>query len=150
MERKFGVVPVKIKKLSEFATIPYYAKDGDSGFDLRASETVTIAPGATVVVPTGLAMAIPVGLELQVRPRSGVALKGKLIVKNSPGTIDSGYRGDIGIILYNYDSEPAVIDRGTRIAQAVLCPVLHAGFEEVDDLDETDRGAGGYGHTGLY
>lgn len=139
---------VKILRRSEYAVIPYYAKDGDAGFDLHASESVSISPGGTVIVPTGLSMAIPEGFELQIRPRSGNALRSELLIKNSPGTIDSGYRGEIGVIVYNCGDMPAMVDRGTRIAQGVVCPVYHAAFEEVDSLDETDRGEGGYGHTG--
>lgn len=143
-----GSYPLRIKRLTETAVIPVYAKQVDSGFDLRASETVALLPGRTDIIPTGLAMAIPQGYELQIRPRSGAALRGTLMVKNSPGTIDSGYRGEIGVIMYNHGDSAVIVDRGSRIAQAVLCPVAHAEFIEVSELDETERGDGGYGHTG--
>ena len=130
--------------------LPAYATPGAAGMDLLAAVTgpVTIAPGARALIPTGLAVALPPGHELQVRPRSGLALRHGLLVANSPGTIDEDYRGEIGIILLNAGGEPFVVERGMRIAQAVLSPVLRALWQESDTLDETAR-TGGFGSTGL-
>ncbi|MEC0370017.1 dUTP diphosphatase [Paenibacillus chibensis] len=160
---------VKIKRLHPAAVIPQYAKPGDSGFDLVAVEDVIIAPGETVLVPTGLAFEIPEGCELQVRPRSGISLRTKLRVANSPGTVDAGFRGEVAVIVDNI-SKPhrkfflrhpqhwnisakregtCIIRAGDRIAQAVITPVVHATFEVADELTETERGAGGFGSTGV-
>lgn len=139
---------VKIKKLHPDAVIPEYQNFGDAGFDFHALHKVEIPGGTAVIVPTGLAMEIPLGHELQIRPRSGMSLKYPLIVANAPGTVDSGYRGEIGIILRNLGFETITIEKGTRIAQGVLTAYTKAGFSEVSALDETDRGAGGFGSTG--
>lgn len=132
--------------------LPSYETPGAAGADVRANFpdkiAVTLAPGARMLVPTGIAMAIPVGFEVQVRPRSGLALKHGLTLVNSPGTIDSDYRGALGIILLNTSDTPFEITHGMRIAQLVLAPVVQADFREVSTLDETDRGAGGFGSTG--
>jgi dUTP pyrophosphatase len=130
--------------------LPAYATDGSAGMDVRASvETdMTVAPGETVLVPTGFAMAVPPGHEAQVRPRSGLAIKHGIGVLNSPGTIDSDYRGEVRIILSNFGKEPFVIRRGERIAQMVIAPFVRAEWDEQDSLEETQRGAGGFGHTG--
>lgn len=134
--------------------LPSYETAGAAGADLRANfptdqrDGVILDPGARVLVPTGLKLAIPEGHEVQIRPRSGLALKNGIILPNSPGTIDSDYRGPLGVILLNLGDAPFHIAHGARIAQMVLAPVLRAGFELVDSLDETARGHGGFGSTG--
>jgi dUTP pyrophosphatase len=127
---------------------PAYATDGAAGMDVVAAEDVTLAPGARHAVATGYAMAIPAGYEVQVRPRSGLALKHGITCLNTPGTIDSDYRGEVKVILANLGSEPFEVKRGDRIAQLVPAPVQHATLDLVDDLDDTVRGAGGFGSTG--
>lgn len=143
-------VPVRVKRLphGEGLDLPVYATDGAAGMDVLASEDVTLAPGARHAVATGLAVAIPEGYEIQVRPRSGLALKHGISVPNTPGTIDSDYRGEVKVIMINHGDAPFAIARGDRIAQLVLAPVVRAGWEEVADLDDTARGAGGFGSTG--
>ncbi len=130
-----------------------YAKMGDSGFDLRAQNNPTggyeIAPGETRVIPVGIKVAVPQGLELQVRTRSGSPLKKGFFVANSPGTVDSGYRGVVGVICHNLSEEQVYIECGERIAQGVICPVYKANFVEVSELDETERGDGAYNSTGV-
>lgn len=128
--------------------LPHYATSGAAGMDVVSAEDVTLAPGARHAVATGLAVAIPPGYEIQVRPRSGLALKHGITVPNTPGTIDSDYRGELKVILINHGSEPFVIARGDRVAQLVLAPVTQARWIEVPELDATDRGAGGFGSTG--
>jgi dUTP pyrophosphatase len=128
--------------------LPAYATDGAAGMDVVAAENLTLAPGARHAVATGFAMAIPNGYEVQVRPRSGLALKHGITCLNTPGTIDSDYRGEVKVILANLGSEPFEIKRGDRIAQLVPAPVQRATLAEVDSLDETARGAGGFGSTG--
>lgn len=129
--------------------LPAYATSGAAGMDVVAAETLTLAPGARHAVATGFAMAIPHGFEVQVRPRSGLALKHGITCLNTPGTIDSDYRGEVKVILANLGSDPFPIARGDRIAQLVPAPVQRAVFAEVASLDETDRGAGGFGSTGI-
>lgn len=131
--------------------LPTRMSDGAAGMDIRAAvETpLTLEPGDTVAVPTGFAIAVPQGFEAQVRPRSGLALKKRIGLLNSPGTIDSDYRGEVRIILTNFGNEPFVIERGDRIAQMVVCPVVTVEWHETDNLDETVRGEGGFGHTGV-
>ncbi|WP_300574751.1 dUTP diphosphatase [Phenylobacterium sp.] len=132
--------------------LPSRATPGASGFDLHAAvETeagIEVAPGERVLVPTGLAIAVPEGHEAQVRPRSGLALRHGIVLPNAPGTIDSDYRGEIQVILLNAGTEPFRIARGDRIAQLVIAPVIQAAWDETDTLDETARGAGGFGSTG--
>jgi len=130
--------------------LPSYSTAGSSGMDIRAAVEEDIAVGAaeTVLIPTGFQVEIPPGYEAQVRPRSGLALKHDIGVLNSPGTIDADYRGEVKIILKNFGREEFVIHRGDRIAQLVICPVIRAEWEEVDAVDETSRGSGGFGHTG--
>jgi len=140
---------IRFKKLRPGAIIPKYATAGASGFDLAAAEEVLLFNGTTKAIPTGLAVDIPQGFEMQIRPRSGLSLKTSLRMPNSPGTIDSDYRGEIGVILENTGSQPLTIDRGMRIAQGVIVPVGRAEIEEVDELGETARGDGGYGSTGF-
>lgn len=132
--------------------LPAYESEQAAGMDLRAAlaegEEVTLAPGARAMVPTGLAIALPSGFEAQVRPRSGLAAKQGVTVLNSPGTVDADYRGEVKVILINHGDEPVVIDRGMRIAQMLFGPVTRGVFAAVDSLDETERGAGGFGSTG--
>ena len=128
--------------------LPRYATEGAAGMDVVSAETVTLQPGARHAVATGLALAIPQGFEIQVRPRSGLALKHGITVPNTPGTIDSDYRGELKVIMINHGTEPFPIERGDRIAQLVLAPVTQAGWDEVAELDDTARGAGGFGSTG--
>jgi dUTP pyrophosphatase len=145
-----GEVPVQVKRLphGEGLALPAYATGGAAGMDVVSAEDVTIEPGARHAVTTGLALAIPPGYEIQVRPRSGLALKHGISVPNTPGTIDSDYRGELKVILVNHGSEPFAIARGDRVAQLVLAPVTRAAWSEVADLDETQRGDGGFGSTG--
>lgn len=132
--------------------LPAYETDGSAGMDVRAAvpegEPMVLAPGARAMVPTGLSVAIPQGYEIQVRPRSGLAAKHGLTCLNTPGTIDSDYRGEIKVILVNLGQEAFTIQRGERIAQLVLAPVTRLAWQAVDSLDETARGAGGFGSTG--
>ena len=130
--------------------LPCYMSDGASGIDLLASvaEDVVLEPGQTRLIPTGMRISLPVGYEAQVRPRSGLALKHGLTVLNSPGTVDADYRGEIGVILANLGSESFVVTRGMRVAQMVVQEVVHATLSLRDELDETGRGEGGFGHTG--
>lgn len=143
-------VPVRVKRLphGEGLALPDYATTGAAGMDVLAAEDVVIAPGARHAVATGLAVAIPEGFEIQVRPRSGLALKHGITVPNTPGTIDSDYRGELKVILINLGSEAFEIRRGDRVAQLVLAPVTRASWLPVEELDETARGAGGFGSTG--
>ncbi|HFJ9281536.1 TPA: dUTP diphosphatase [Bacillus cereus] len=142
----------KIKRVRD-VDLPKYAKPGDSGFDLVAAEDTIIWPGETKVVPTGLAFEVPPGYELQVRPRSGMTRNTKLRVVL--GTVDSGYRGEVGVLVDNNERpislnmKAHVIEKGTRIAQGVIAPVVTAHFVEVDELSESDRGTGGFGSTGV-
>lgn len=130
--------------------LPIYATEGAAGMDLVAAviEPLVIRPGDRVLVPTGLRVAVPPGHELQVRPRSGLALKHGLTIPNSPGTVDEDYRGEIQVILLNLGTEPFTVERGMRIAQAIVAPVVRAAWVEVADLPETARGEGGFGSTG--
>ena len=145
-------IPVQVKRLphSEGLALPSYATSGAAGMDLLAAvqAPMVLAPGARTLVPTGLAIALPPGFELQIRPRSGLALKNGIILPNSPGTIDEDYRGELQVIVMNAGTEPFTIERGMRIAQAVLAPVVRVAWAEVTELDETQRGAGGFGSTG--
>lgn len=136
--------------------LPHYATEGAAGADLRANlprdiraDGITLQPLERVVVPTGMRIAIPDGYEMQIRPRSGLALKHGLTLPNTPGTIDADYRGPLGVLLVNLGTEPVRIAHGDRIAQAIVAPVLRARFVEVDALDDTARGAGGFGSTGV-
>jgi dUTP pyrophosphatase len=130
--------------------LPAYETALSAGMDLRAAvtEPQTLAPGARALIPTGLAMAIPAGFEVQIRPRSGLALKHGVTCLNTPGTIDADYRGEVQVLLINLGQEPFTIQRGDRIAQMVLAPVTQGQWQEVETLDETARGAGGFGSTG--
>lgn len=143
-------VPVMVKRLpgNDDLPLPAYATAGAAGMDVVSAEDVDLAPGMRHAVATGLAMAIPAGFEIQVRPRSGLALKHGVTVPNTPGTIDSDYRGELKVIMINHGTETFSIRRGDRVAQLVLAPVTQASWLPVDDLDETARGAGGFGSTG--
>lgn len=130
--------------------LPSYATAGAAGMDLVAavSAPVTLPPGGRALVPTGLCIALPPGYELQIRPRSGLALKHGILLPNSPGTIDEDYRGEVGVIMLNAGQEPFIVERGARIAQAVIAPVEKISWQECTALDETERGSGGFGSTG--
>ena len=143
-------VAVQVKRLphAEGLELPTYATAGAAGMDVLSAEDVTLAPSGRHAVATGLALAIPEGYEVQVRPRSGLALKHGISLPNTPGTIDSDYRGELKIIMINHGDTPFPIRRGDRIAQIVAAPVQQARFAEVDELDDTARGAGGFGSTG--
>jgi dUTP pyrophosphatase len=135
---------------AEGLPLPAYATEGAAGMDLLAAvmSPVTIPPGGRMLVPTGLRIALPAGYEMQVRPRSGLALKNGIVLPNSPGTIDEDYRGEVGVILLNAGDAPFIVERGMRIAQAVIAPVIRAAWREVAELPATARGSGGFGSTG--
>ncbi len=141
---------ILIKRLSKEVSLPKYETIGSSGMDLAANikTDVNIEPGKTKIIPTGLAVTIPKGFEIQIRPRSGLAAKNSITVLNAPGTIDSDYRGEIKVILTNLGDKAFVVEKGLRIAQMVLCPVVQARIDEVENLNKTDRGSGGFGSTG--
>ena len=142
---------ILIKRLSKKVSLPKYETIGSSGMDLVANveHTLDLLPGKTAIIPTGLAISIPKGFEIQIRPRSGLAAKKKISVLNTPGTIDSDYRGEIKVILINFSENIFKIEKGSRIAQMVLCPVQLAEIKEVDNLEQTVRGEGGFGSTGV-
>ena len=142
---------ILIKRFSKNITLPKYETNGSSGMDLAANieNEIDLAPGKTAIIPTGLAISIPKNFEIQIRPRSGLAAKNQISVLNTPGTIDSDYRGELKVILVNLGKENFKIEKGIRIAQMVLCPVVRATLKEVDILEETERGEGGFGSTGV-
>ena len=144
------MVKILIKKTNKEVTTPKYKTDGSSGVDLSAflEKKVVIKPNNSELIPTGLQVAIPEELEIQIRPRSGLAAKESIGVLNSPGTIDSDYRGELKIILFNHSNKDFIINNGDRIAQMVLVPIIKMEFEEVDSLPDTVRGQGGFGSTG--
>jgi len=141
---------ILIKRLSKNIPLPKYETDGSSGMDLAANieQNVEIKPGQSAIIPTGIALSIPKNFEIQIRPRSGLAAKNQISVLNTPGTIDADYRGELKVILINLGERIFKIEKGFRIAQMVLCPVIKATFKEVDILEETERGVGGFGSTG--
>ena len=145
-------VPIQVQRLphNQDLPLPSYATEGAAGMDLLAAVAapLTLAPGQRSLVPTGLAIALPAGFELQIRPRSGLALKNGIILPNSPGTIDEDYRGELQVIVMNAGTEAFTIERGMRIAQAVLAPVTRAAWSETATLPPTSRGSGGFGSTG--
>jgi len=145
------IVEVQVLPHGEGLPLPTYQSDAASGMDLHAalSEAATIAPGTVALIPTGLKIAVPAGYEAQVRPRSGLALKHAITVANSPGTIDADYRGEVAVILLNAGEQPFTVQRGDRIAQLVIAPVVRACLRQVDRLPDTTRAGGGFGHTGL-
>ena len=140
---------VKVLRSDPAAQLPGYAHPGDAGMDVRSVEDLTILPGARALVRTGLVLMLPPDAEAQVRPRSGLALKHGVTVLNAPGTIDAGYRGEVGVILINLGAEPFVVEKGMKVAQLVVSPVTRAEIVEVSAVDATDRGAGGFGSTGV-
>jgi len=142
------MVKLKIKKLNESAVIPSYAHKGDAGMDLFSTEEYNLKPKERKLISTGLSVEVPEGYELQVRPRSGLALKKGISIVNAPGTIDAGYRGEIGVIMINHGEEDFEINKGDKIAQAILNKVEFAEIQEVDELNESERGEGGFGSTG--
>ena len=144
------MVKVLIKKLNPEAKLPNYKTKGSSGMDLMAclDKSIKIFPGKSAIVPTGLSIAIPDDTEVQIRPRSGLAAKSNISVLNTPGTIDSDYRGEIKIILFNHGDSEFVVNNNDRVAQMILVPILKVEFEEVKDLPNTIRGSGGFGSTG--
>jgi dUTP pyrophosphatase len=145
-------IPIRIRRLphAEGLPLPSYATSGAAGMDLMAAvrDPVTVGPGKRALIPTGLAIALPPGFELQIRPRSGLALRHGITLPNTPGTIDEDYRGEIQVILLNTGAEPFVVERGSRIAQAILAAVSRGVWEVVETLDTTQRDAGGFGSTG--
>ena len=142
---------VLIKRLSKNIELPKYETNGSSGMDLSANieKQIKIKPGKTSIIPTGISVSIPKNFEIQIRSRSGLAAKNQISVLNSPGTIDAEYRGELKVILINSSNKTFVVERGARIAQMVLCPIVKAKFKEVDKLEDTIRGEGGFGSTGL-
>ena len=146
------MVKILVKKLDSRVKLPSYKTIGSSGMDLMAltDKSITILPKKSYLVPTGISVAIPKNYEIQIRPRSGLAAKNNISVLNTPGTIDSDYRGEIKIILFNHGSDEFLINNGDRIAQIVLMPIHKIDFEEVDNLPDTVRGEGGFGSTGRW
>tara|TARA_B100000767_G_scaffold205428_1_gene192217 strand:+ start:206 stop:646 length:441 start_codon:yes stop_codon:yes gene_type:complete len=142
---------ILIKRLSKNISLPKYETDGSSGMDLAANiqNDIEIMPGKSSIIPTGLAVSIPKNFEIQIRPRSGLAAKNQISVLNTPGTIDSDYRGELKVILINLSEKIFKVENGLRIAQMVLCPVIKATLKEVDILKDTERGVGGFGSTGI-
>ena len=140
---------IQIMKLDPDALLPSKAHPTDAGYDLFAAEAVTVQPGESALVGTGIAMALPAATEAQVRPRSGIALKHQVTVLNSPGTIDADYRGEVKVILINHGRLPFQIEKGMKIAQMVIAPVLPTSLAEVPELNETVRGEGGFGSSGM-
>lgn len=139
---------LRLLKLHPDAIIPQYQHEGDSGVDLHAIEPVAIAPHKTALIKTGLAAEIPIGTELQIRPRSGLALKQSITVLNTPGTVDANYRGEIGVILINHSDYTFHVEVGMRVAQMVMSPVIRPEIIVVDTITESNRGTGGFGSTG--
>ncbi|MBS3092877.1 dUTP diphosphatase [Candidatus Pacearchaeota archaeon] len=139
---------LKIKKLYDQAILPSYAHEGDAGMDLFSAHDYVLAPGDRTLVETGISVEVPEGYELQIRPRSGLALKHGLSIVNSPGTIDSGYRGQVGVILINHGQEVYEVRTGDKIAQGVMSKIERVVIEEVEELSDTSRGTGGFGSTG--
>ena len=140
---------VKLRKIDPAAILPSYAHPGDAGMDVRSVEELVVDPGGRKLVRTGLVMMLPPGYEAQVRPRSGLALKNGVTVLNTPGTIDEGYRGEVGVILANFGTEPFRVEKGAKIAQIVIAPCTRAEIVETAEIDETARGTGGFGSTGV-
>jgi dUTP pyrophosphatase len=144
------MIKILIKRLSKSISLPKYETNGSSGMDLAANieQDIEIKPGKTAIIPTGLAISIPKDFEVQIRPRSGLAAKNQVSILNTPGTIDADYRGELKVILINLSEKSFKIEKGLRIAQMVVCPVIKAVWKEVDVLEETERGLGGFGSTG--
>ncbi len=145
------MIEVLIKRLSKNIELPKYETSGSSGMDLSANieKEIRIEPGKISIIPTGISVSIPKNFEIQIRPRSGLAAKNQISVLNTPGTIDADYRGELKVILINLSNRNFIVEKGSRVAQMVLCPIVKAKFKEVDNLDDTDRGSGGFGSTGV-
>ncbi len=145
------MIEILIKRLSKNVTLPRYETEDSSGLDLAANidERIKILPGKSEIIPTGLAVAIPKNFEIQIRPRSGLAAKNQVSVLNTPGTIDADYRGEIKVILINLSDKVFVVEKGLRIAQMVVCPVIKVSLKEVTKLEITERGSSGFGSTGI-
>ena len=142
---------ILIKRLSKSIPLPKYETNGSSGLDIAADikKNIEIKPGKTEIIPTGLAVSIPKNFEIQIRPRSGLAAKNQISILNTPGTIDADYRGELKVILINLGNKSFLVEKGLRIAQIVLCPIIKANIKEVDTLDDTKRGSRGFGSTGV-
>lgn len=140
---------LKVKKLTPDAMLPHYAHPGDAGLDVFSNQSATIEPGTFTLIKTGIAIELPPGTEAQVRPRSGLALKRGVTVLNAPGTIDTGYRGEVGVILINHGPDPFIVTPGDKIAQMIVKPVLSVDVEETESLSDSRRGEGGFGSTGM-
>ena len=142
---------ILIKRLSKNIPLPKYKTDGSSGLDIAADikKNIEIKPGKTEIIPTGLAVSIPKNFEIQIRPRSGLAAKNQISILNTPGTIDTDYRSELKVILINLGNRSFLVEKGLRIAQIVLCPIIKANIKEVDTLDDTKRGSRGFGSTGV-
>lgn len=140
---------LEVNRINKDARLPEYAHPGDAGLDLFAVEELEIEAGDSALVPTGIAIALPQGHEAQIRPRSGLALRHQITLLNTPGTIDCGYRGEIGVIVINHGKEPFLVSKGMKIAQMVVKPVITVDVCEVENLDDTSRGEGGFGSTGF-
>ncbi len=145
------MIKILIKKISDKVSTPKYETSGSSGMDISAylDSPIPIESGEKALIPTGFSLSIPKGFEVQIRPRSGLASKKNITVLNSPGTIDADYRGEIKVILINLSKEKFIVENGIRIAQMVVCPVVQAKLQEVNELSETTRGIGGFGSTGI-
>ena len=145
------MIEVLIKRLSKNIELPKYETSGSSGMDLSANieKEIRIEPGKISIIPTGISVSIPKNFEIQIRPRSGLAAKNQISVLNTPETIDADYRGELKVILINLSNRNFIVEKGSRVAQMVLCPIVKAKFKEVDNLDDTDRGSGGFGSTGV-
>ena len=141
-------IELKVKKIHPDAIIPSYAHPGDSGMDVYSIENYSLSPGSRILVQTGLKVEFSEGYEIQVRPKSGLALKSGITVLNTPGTVDSGYRGEIGVILINHSRETYSVKKGDKVAQIVLAPVVKMIIKEIENLSDTSRGEGGFGSTG--
>lgn len=139
---------LKVYRLNKLAVIPKYEHPGDAGLDLSSVEEVEIPPGESKLISTGISIELPTGTEAQIRPRSGLALKHGVTVLNTPGTIDAGYRGEVGVILINHGRTNFKVTKGMRIAQMVIKPVIYVEVEEVNELNDSSRGTGGFGSTG--
>lgn len=144
-------IPIQMLPHAQGLPLPSYATEGSAGMDLRAAldQALVIQPGQRLLIPTGIAIAVPAGYEAQIRPRSGLAIKHGITMLNSPGTIDSDYRGEIKVIAINHGQEPFSIERGERVAQLIIAPVARAEWVQAESLEVTQRGAGGFGHTGV-
>lgn len=139
----------KVQKINELAIMPQYAHEGDAGMDLFSIEDKEISPGETVLIHTGIKIELPKNTEAQIRPRSGLALKNSITVLNSPGTIDEGYRGEIGVILINHGKNTFKVEKYMKVAQMIIKPIIRVNIVEVDKLSETERAEGGFGSTGI-